>query len=159
MKGFSEMVHKLDYTCSLVCYICCYAMHIYYKDIVATVLLNQGAPIYTPQQSPKLQLLQLQVNFLFVRYIGIYYVSQVHSSLGDVYSDLNLTEMAIQELESCIMIREKTRPGADGQLLRGGTHQNLANLYERIGVSLGYSMQSVILFRFGQFSLTFVCFY
>ena len=48
--------------------------------------------------------------------------------------------MAIQELESCIMIREKTRPGADGQLLRGGTHQNLANLYERIGVSLGYSM-------------------
>ena len=50
-----------------------------------------------------------------------------------------MTTEAINELEQCIKIREKTKPGPEGQLIRGPTHQTLANLYERLGVNKALS--------------------
>ncbi|XP_067943822.1 tetratricopeptide repeat protein 28-like [Watersipora subatra] len=60
-------------------------------------------------------------------------MAKVHSSLGDLYKDLGMYHEAIEELEQCIKIREKTRTGSDGALLRGTTHQTLSSLYEQIG--------------------------
>ena len=45
---------------------------------------------------------------------------------------------AINELEQCINIREKTKPGPEGHLIRGPTHRTLASLYERLGVNRAF---------------------
>ena len=66
----------------------------------------------------------------------------MHHSLGDIYKDLDMIPQAVSELEECIMIREMISPGMEGQLLRGPTHQTLATLYERLGVSKPLDMTS-----------------
>ncbi|KAF6035159.1 hypothetical protein EB796_006533 [Bugula neritina] len=60
-------------------------------------------------------------------------MAKVHSSLGDVYKDLGRHKDAIRELEDSIRIRQRLRPGSDGDLIRGSTHQTLATLYEALG--------------------------
>ncbi|XP_067944236.1 tetratricopeptide repeat protein 28-like isoform X2 [Watersipora subatra] len=60
-------------------------------------------------------------------------MAKVHSSLGDVYSELKLNELAINELSTCIRIKEALDPGLDGEIERSGTHRHLARLFENIG--------------------------